>query len=228
MDLALVAHLSAIDSSLPFCHFFDGFRTSHEVQKISVIDYEDIRPLVNWDKVEEFRATAMNPEHPHVRGTAQNPDIYFQNREAANLFYEAVPSIVIENMKKVESITGRKYHLFDYVGHPEADRVIIAMGSSCEVIEETVQYLNSLGQRVGLVKVRLYRPFAPNICCAPCRPRFRPSPCWTAPRKAARWATPVPGRLHRIYGKGRSAYHRGRPLRSGLQGLHPRHGQGCV
>ena len=162
MDLALVAHLSAIDSSLPFCHFFDGFRTSHEVQKISVIDYEDIRPLVNWDKVEEFRATAMNPEHPHVRGTAQNPDIYFQNREAANLFYEAVPSIVIENMKKVESITGRKYHLFDYVGHPEADRVIIAMGSSCEVIEETVQYLNSLGQRVGLVKVRLYRPFAPE------------------------------------------------------------------
>lgn len=165
MDLALVAHLSAIDSSLPFCHFFDGFRTSHEVQKISVIDYEDIRPLVNWDKVEEFRATAMNPEHPHVRGTAQNPDIYFQNREAANLFYEAVPSIVIENMKKVESITGRKYHLFDYVGHPEADRVIIAMGSSCEVIEETVQYLNSLGQRVGLVKVRLYRPL-PRISAA--------------------------------------------------------------
>ena len=160
MDLALVAHLSSIDSSLPFCHFFDGFRTSHEVQKIEVIDYEDIRGLVNWDKVDEFRATAMNPEHPHIRGTAQNPDIYFQNREASNLFYDAVPGIVLENMKKVESITGRKYRLFDYVGHPEADRVIVSMGSSCEVAEETVNYLNSQGQRVGLVKVRLYRPFS--------------------------------------------------------------------
>ncbi len=160
MDLALVAHLSAIDSSLPFCHFFDGFRTSHEVQKIETIDYEDIRPLVNWEKVAEFRATAMNPEHPHIRGTAQNPDIYFQNREASNLYYDAVPGIVLENMKKVESITGRRYRLFDYVGHPEADRVIISMGSSCEVIEETVKYLNAQGQRVGLVKVHLFRPFS--------------------------------------------------------------------
>lgn len=161
MDLALVAHLSAIDASLPFCHFFDGFRTSHEVQKIEVIDYEDIKGLVNWDKVAEFRATAMNPEHPHIRGTAQNPDIYFQNCEASNLYYEAVPGIVAENMKKVASITGRRYHLFDYVGHPEADRVIISMGSSCEVIEETVAYLNEkLGERTGLVKVRLFRPFS--------------------------------------------------------------------
>ncbi len=160
MDLALVAHLSAIDSSVPFCHFFDGFRTSHEVQKIEVIDYEDIRGLVNWDKVEEFRASAMNPEHPHIRGTAQNPDIYFQNREASNLYYEAVPAIVLENMKKVESVTGRRYRLFDYVGHPEADRVVISMGSSCEVLEETVNYLNSRDQRVGLIKTRLYRPFS--------------------------------------------------------------------
>ncbi|WP_298033980.1 pyruvate:ferredoxin (flavodoxin) oxidoreductase [uncultured Desulfovibrio sp.] len=162
MDMALVAHLSAIDSSLPFCHFFDGFRTSHEVQKIEVIDYEDIKGLVNWDKVAEFRAGAMNPEHPHVRGTAQNPDIYFQNREASNPYYEAIPGIVSENMKKVESVTGRKYRLFDYVGHSEADRVIISMGSSCEVIEETVNYLNKQGQRTGLVKVRLYRPFSPE------------------------------------------------------------------
>lgn len=160
MDLALVAHLSAIDASLPFCHFFDGFRTSHEVQKIEVIDYEDIKPLVDWEKVAEFRAMAMNPEHPHVRGTAQNPDIYFQNREAANLYYDAVPGIVMKNMKKVEALTGRKYHLFDYVGHPEADRVVISMGSSCDVIEETVNYLNAKGQRVGLVKVRLFRPFS--------------------------------------------------------------------
>ncbi len=160
MDLALVAHLSSIDASLPFCHFFDGFRTSHEVQKIEVIEYEDIVPLVNWGKVEEFRANAMNPEHPHIRGTAQNPDIYFQNREAANLLYDAVPDIVLENMKKVAALTGRKYKLFDYVGHPEADRVVIAMGSACEVIEETVAYLNGLGQKVGLVKVRLFRPFS--------------------------------------------------------------------
>ncbi len=161
MDLALVAHLAAIESSVPFLHFFDGFRTSHEVQKIEVIDYDDIRPLVNWDKVEEFRNGAMNPEHPHIRGTAQNPDIYFQNREAANLYYDAVPGIVQECMKKVASITGRNYKLFDYVGHPEADRIVISMASSCEVIEETVEYLNNtLGQRVGLVKVRLFRPFS--------------------------------------------------------------------
>ncbi len=161
MDLALVSHLAAIESSVPFLHFFDGFRTSHEVQKIEVIDYDDIRPLVNWEKVEEFRSSAMNPEHPHIRGTAQNPDIYFQNREAANLYYDAVPGIVQECMKKVAAITGRSYKLFDYVGHPEADRIVISMASSCEVIEETVDYLNNtLGQRVGLVKVRLFRPFS--------------------------------------------------------------------
>ncbi|MCL1985053.1 MAG: pyruvate:ferredoxin (flavodoxin) oxidoreductase, partial [Betaproteobacteria bacterium] len=160
MDLALVAHLSAIDGSLPFCHFFDGFRTSHEVQKIEVIDYEDIRKLVNWEKVEEFRANCMNPEHPHIRGTAQNPDIYFQNREASNSFYDALPGIVVDNMKKVGRLTGRHYKPFDYVGHPEADRVIVAMGSACEVIEETIEYLSGQGQRVGLIKVRLYRPFS--------------------------------------------------------------------
>ncbi|MDR2744501.1 MAG: pyruvate:ferredoxin (flavodoxin) oxidoreductase [Desulfovibrio sp.] len=161
VDMALVAHLSAIDSSVPFCHFFDGFRTSHEVQKIELIEYDDIRPLVNWEKIRDFREGALNPEHPHVRGTAQNPDIYFQNREAANAFYSAVPGIVLENMKKVSALTGRKHRLFDYVGHPEADRVVISMGSSCEVIEETVNYLNKLGQRTGLVKVHLFRPFSP-------------------------------------------------------------------
>ena len=160
MDMALVAHLSAIESSVPFCHFFDGFRTSHEIQKIEVIDYEDIRGVVNWDKVNQFRQNAMNPEHPHQRGTAQNPDVYFQAREACNPFYEALPNIVVESMNKVASITGRKYRPFDYVGHPEADRVIISMGSSCETIEEVVKMLNAQGHRVGLVKVRLYRPFS--------------------------------------------------------------------
>jgi pyruvate-ferredoxin/flavodoxin oxidoreductase len=159
MDLALVAHLSAIDSSLPLLHFFDGFRTSHEVQKVEMIDYDDIAPLVDHDAIDSFRARSMNPEHPHLRGTNQNPDIFFQNREAANPFYEDLPNIVEDNMEKVSRLTGRPYRLFDYVGHPEADRVVVAMGSSCETIEEVVHHLNKRGERVGLVKVRLYRPF---------------------------------------------------------------------
>lgn len=159
MDLALVAHLSAIDSSLPFVHFFDGFRTSHEIQKVEVIDYEDIAELVNYEAIEEFRSRAMNPEHPHIRGTNQNPDIFFQNREAANIFYEELPGIVEDNMKKVQDLTGRSYKLFDYVGHPEAERIIVAMGSSCETIQEVVNHLNHKGEKVGLVKARLYRPF---------------------------------------------------------------------
>ncbi|WP_298069380.1 pyruvate:ferredoxin (flavodoxin) oxidoreductase [uncultured Mailhella sp.] len=160
MDLALVAHLAAIDSSVPFCHFFDGFRTSHEIRKIELIDYEDIRKVVNWDNVQAFRDSAMNPEHPHQRGTAQNPDIYFQNREACNPFYNDVPGIVVDAMKRVASITGRQYKPFDYYGDPEADRVVISMGSSCDVMEEVVDYLNAQGERVGLVEVHLYRPFS--------------------------------------------------------------------
>jgi len=160
MDLALVAHLAAMESSVPFCHFFDGFRTSHEIQKISVIDYEDIRGLVNWEKVNQFRQNAINPEHPNQRGTAQNPDVYYQAREASNAFYAALPNIVLDSMKKVTSITGRSYRPFDYVGDPEADRVIIAMGSACDTIEEIVNHLNESGQKTGLIKVRLYRPFS--------------------------------------------------------------------
>ncbi|ABB40031.1 pyruvate ferredoxin/flavodoxin oxidoreductase [Oleidesulfovibrio alaskensis G20] len=160
MDMALVAHLAAIETSVPFCHFFDGFRTSHELQKIEVIDYEDIKGLVNMEKVEAFRQNSMNPEHPHIRGTAQNPDIYFQAREACNPFYEQVPTQVLAAMKKVEGVTGRKYKLFDYVGHSEAERVIIAMGSACETIEEVVNHLVKQGERVGLIKVRLFRPFS--------------------------------------------------------------------
>ncbi|MDR1490767.1 MAG: pyruvate:ferredoxin (flavodoxin) oxidoreductase [Desulfovibrio sp.] len=160
MDLALVAHLSAIEGSVPFLHFFDGFRTSHEVQKIEVIDYEDIKKIVNWEKINEFRQNAMHPEHPDMRGTAQNPDIYFQTREAVNSYYKELPDIVTSQMQKVASITGRHYKLFDYVGHPEADRIIIAMGSGCEAAAEAVKHLNEQGGRVGLVKVRLFRPFS--------------------------------------------------------------------
>ncbi|MDR3641149.1 MAG: pyruvate:ferredoxin (flavodoxin) oxidoreductase [Humidesulfovibrio sp.] len=159
MDMALVAHLSAIDSSVPFMHFFDGFRTSHEIQKVEVIDQEDMAKLVNHEKIAEFRKNAMNPEHPVLRGTAQNPDIYFQGRERANSYYNAVPKIVIENMKKVAKITGRKYKPFDYVGAPDAENVIVAMGSSCETIQEVINTMAKKGKKVGLIKVRLYRPF---------------------------------------------------------------------
>ena len=160
MDMALVAHLATLESRVPFMHFFDGFRTSHEVQKIDQIEYEDMAKLVNWKAIDEFRKRGMNPEHPNQRGTAQNPDIYFQGREASNSYYLAAPAIVNEIMKKVSKLTGRNYQLFDYVGAPDADRVIISMGSSCDTIEETVNYLNGKGQKVGLLKVRLYRPFS--------------------------------------------------------------------
>ena len=160
MDLGLVAHLSAIEGSLPFCHFFDGWRTSSEMQTIDMIPYEKMRGLVNWGKVNEFRRRAMNPEHPNIRGTAQNPDVYFQNREAANVFYNRLPEIVEMNMQKVAQLTGRTYHLFDYVGHPEAEAVLISMGSSCNVIEEVVNQQVRSGRKVGLIKVRLYRPFS--------------------------------------------------------------------
>ncbi len=159
MDLSLVAHLSTLESSVPFLSFFDGFRTSHEVDKIDAIEYDEIKKLVNFKKVDEFRARALNPEHPHQQGTAQNPDIYFQNREASNKFYDRVPTIVQEQMDKVSALTGRKYHLVDYYGASDADRVIVIMGSGAEACEETVDYLNARGNKVGLIKVRLYRPF---------------------------------------------------------------------
>ncbi|UCD79734.1 MAG: pyruvate:ferredoxin (flavodoxin) oxidoreductase [Desulfobacterales bacterium] len=160
MDLGLVAHLSAIESSIPFVHFFDGFRTSHEIQKIAVIDYKDMAKLANWDAIAAFRARGANPERPELRGTAQNPDIYFQNREAANPYYLKVPGIVDANMKKVGDLTGRNYRLFDYVGDPQAEHIVLSMGSSCETIEELINYLMGKGEKVGLVKVRLYRPFS--------------------------------------------------------------------
>ena len=160
MDLALVAHLSTIKASVPFLHFFDGFRTSHEVQKIEMIDYEDMRPLLDMDAVRAFRARALNPEHPHQGGTAQNPDIYFQGREAANRYYDAIPDIVQHYMDEVGRLTGRSYHLFDYAGAPDAEDVIVIMGSGADVCEETVNYLNARGAKLGVLKVRLYRPFA--------------------------------------------------------------------
>jgi pyruvate-ferredoxin/flavodoxin oxidoreductase len=160
MDLALVAHLASVRLSLPFVHFFDGFRTSMEIQKIELLDYQDMAKLVDYEAVEEFRSRCMNPEYPQMRGTAQNPDIYFQCKEASNPFYATIPYVVQEEMEKVGELTGRNYNLFDYTGDPEAERVVVSMASSCDVIEETVNYLNEIGERVGLIKVRLYQPFS--------------------------------------------------------------------
>ena len=160
MDLAAVAHLSTIKSRVPFLHFFDGFRTSHELQKIECLDYDDLKNIVDMDAVAAFKANALNPEHPVLRGTAQNPDIFFQARESCNPFYDAIPGIVENYMGEINKLTGRNYQLFNYYGAADADRVIIAMGSGCEAMEEVIDYLNGKGEKVGMVKVHLYRPFS--------------------------------------------------------------------
>ncbi len=160
MDLSAVAHLTAIKSRIPFLNFFDGFRTSHEIQKIEVLEYDELANLVDWDAIKAFRARALNPNHPVTRGTAQNADIYFQERESVNKFYDELPETVESYMAEITKLTGREYHCFDYYGAPDADRVIVAMGSATDVCEETVDYLNANGQKVGVVKVRLFRPFS--------------------------------------------------------------------
>ncbi|MBN1067031.1 pyruvate:ferredoxin (flavodoxin) oxidoreductase [Clostridium botulinum] len=160
MDLSAVAHLTAIKSRIPFLNFFDGFRTSHEIQKIEVLEYDELAKLVDMDSVKAFRARALNPDHPVTRGTAQNADIYFQERESVNKFYNELPDMVESYMAEITKITGREYHCFDYYGAKDADRIVIAMGSVTDVAEETVDYLNAHGQKVGLLKVRLYRPFS--------------------------------------------------------------------
>ena len=160
MDIAGVAHLSALKGRVPFVHFFDGFRSSHEIQKIEVMDYDDLKGLVDVKALKEFRERALNPNRPVLRGTAQNPDIFFQARESSNTYYENIPAVVEEYMEKISELTGRKYGLFNYYGAPDAERVIIAMGSVTETIDETVDYLISKGEKVGVLKVHLYRPFS--------------------------------------------------------------------
>ena len=196
MDLGAVAHLSALRGRVPFLHFFDGFRTSHEVQKIEAWDYADLADMLDMKDVDAYRKRALNPEHPVLRGTAQNPDIFFQAREASNLFYNAVPEIVESFMNKVNAKAGSRYKLFNYYGAKDAERVIVAMGSVCDTIEETIDYLMKRGEKVGLVKVRLYRPFSqkhllaalPATCTstsASRRIRSCPTSFWGAPRRCA-------------------------------------------
>ncbi|MDR3289016.1 MAG: pyruvate:ferredoxin (flavodoxin) oxidoreductase [Peptococcaceae bacterium] len=160
MDLGFVSHLSTLKGRVPFVHFFDGFRTSHEIQKVSLIDYEDIQGLVDTQALQEFKARALNPEHPVLRGSAQNADIYFQGKEASNRFYDAIPDIVENYMQEIKKITGREYHPFTYYGAPDAENIIVAMGSACETISEVVDYQNARGEKVGVLIIHLYRPFS--------------------------------------------------------------------
>ena len=160
MDLALIAHAASLETRIPFLHFFDGFRTSHEVNKIEMLNEDDLRALINMDRVFEHRQRALSPDHPVLRGTAQNPDVFFQIRETANAFYDACPAKVQATMDKFAEVVGRSYRLFDYIGAPDAERVIVMMGSGAEAAEEAVLALNALGEKVGLIKVRLYRPFS--------------------------------------------------------------------
>jgi pyruvate-ferredoxin/flavodoxin oxidoreductase len=159
MDMALIAHAASLESRIPFLHFFDGFRTSHEVAKVEQLSKEDMLAMMDEKLIKAHRDRAMSPERPILRGTAQNPDVYFQGRETANPYYLATPTIVQNVMDKFASIVGRQYHLFDYVGAPDAERVLVMMGSGAEVAHECVETLNARGENVGLLKVRLYRPF---------------------------------------------------------------------
>ncbi|KAH7815259.1 pyruvate-ferrodoxin oxidoreductase (PFO) [Monocercomonoides exilis] len=159
MDMALVSHLAAIESGMPFLHFFDGFRTSHEIQKIKMIPYNTIKSLVNFEKVQKFRDGSLNPEHPQMRGTSEGPDIFFQLVESSNSIFQKIPGIVQETMNKVAAAIGRQYHLFDYVGHPEATHVVVVMGAGASTMEEVANHINSEGGKVGVIKVRLYRPW---------------------------------------------------------------------
>ena len=160
MDLSPVAHLTAIKARMPFINFFDGFRVSHEIQKIELLEYDDLAKLLDYEALNRFRENALNPNHPVTRGTAQNPDVYFQLCESLNKYIDDIPTVVEEYMSKITELTGREYHCFDYYGDPEADRIIVSMGAVNEVIEETIDYLRNKGEKVGLIKVRLYRPFS--------------------------------------------------------------------
>ncbi|HQH18097.1 MAG TPA: pyruvate:ferredoxin (flavodoxin) oxidoreductase, partial [Bacteroidales bacterium] len=162
MDLAAVAHLTAIKSRVPFLHFFDGFRTSAEIQKIETLSTEQMASLLDYKALKSFRDGSLNSEHPFTRGTAQNPDIYFQSREASNKFYDAVPDMVEDYMQQLKKFTGREYHPFTYYGDPNAEHVIVAMGSITDLTKEVIDYLNTQGKKLGLITVHLYRPFSPK------------------------------------------------------------------
>ena len=189
MDLTPVAHCSAIKGKIPFINFFDGFRTSHEIQKIETWDYEDLKDMVDMDAVDAFRKHALNPNHPCQRGSAQNPDIFFQAREACNSYYDAMPEIVQMYMDKVNEKIGTDYKLFNYYGAADAEHIIIAMGSVCDTIEETIDYLMAACKKVGVVKVRLYRPFSAKALVEAIPETVKQIRFLTVPKSRALWAS---------------------------------------
>ena len=228
MNLGAVAHLSAIEARLPFIHFFDGFRTSHEIQKIELLEQEELADMLDWEAVEAFRHRALNPDHPQLRGMTHNPDVFFQLREAVNPFVDALPGIVRKYMDKINAITGKDYKFFNYYGHPEADRLIVVMGSGASVVEETIGELMRRGEKVGMVNVRLYRPFLPE--------KLLEAVPASVKRIAVLDRTKEPGACDPLCLDVRNAYaskadapaHICRPLRPRLQGLHPRPGPCCL
>ena len=234
-DFAAIAHAATLDSRVPFLHFFDGFRTSHEVSKIEELTDDDLRALLSEDQVAAHRRRALTPDHPVLRGTAQNPDTFFQAREAANLFYRACPDIVEQLMARFAALTGRRYGLFEYAGHPEAERVIVIMGSGADTVHETVDYLAARGDKVGVLKVHLFRPFSIAAFLRELPPigsRDRGDGPHQGTGRARRAA--VSGRGHRprrgargrhVLLRGRTG-RRGRPLRPVVQRVHARHGEG--
>ena len=185
MDFALIAQAATLEARVPFVHFFDGFRTSHEVAKLEQLSMDDMRAMISDELVQKHRARALNPDRPVIRGTAQNPDVYFQARETVNPFYLAVPTIVQNQMDKFARLVGRQYRLFDYVGAPDAERVLVLMGSGAEVAQEAIEYLVAKGEKVGMIKVRLYRPFSAEHFLGARRRLPKPSPCWTGPKNRA-------------------------------------------
>jgi pyruvate-ferredoxin/flavodoxin oxidoreductase len=187
-DFALIAQAASLKARVPFIHFFDGFRTSHEVAKIQLLDDDVLRALIDDELIFAHRRRALSPEHPFVRGTAQNPDTDFQGRETVNPYYAACPNIVQQAMDQFAQITGRQYKLYEYHGAPDATRVIVLMGSGCETTHETVDYLNARGEKVGLLKVRLYRPFDAQafVALPETTKRLR---CLTAPKSRAAWVS---------------------------------------
>ena len=223
MDLGAVAHLSAIHCRMPFLHFFDGFRTSHEIQKIEAWDYEDLRPLVDMDALRAFRKHSLNPEHPVTRGTTVNPDIFFQCREACNQKVEAIPAAVEHYMAEVSKLTGRKYKLFNYYGASDAERVIILMGSAAETAKEAVDYLMAKGEKVGLINVHLYRPFSAEhfLAAVPAACKRMAVLDRTKGARCYRRA-PVSGHLLDLQEQRPRHGHRRRPLRPQFQRHHPR------
>jgi pyruvate-ferredoxin/flavodoxin oxidoreductase len=223
MDMALIAQAASLESRIPFLHFFDGFRTSHEVAKVEQLTVEDLRAMMDEKLIQAHRQRSMSPEHPVLRGTSQNPDVFFQARESANRYYDACPAIVQGVMNKFAGLVGRQYKLFDYVGAPDAERVVVMMGSGAEIAHETVDYLTERGEKLGLIKVRLYRPGQGRDCAG------SDQGAWLRGRAA------LPGRgdrHRRSHGQRGDAFQDPAPdshraLRPVLEGLHPGDGEGC-